>query len=172
MTLNAVASRAAKDRGQQLALDLAGEEWKTSVLVELRAWCAVRRAQGYEDMTMEQFRAEAKNHPASFRAWGPLPVIACRAGILAPMNHPDGSPVMGFAESVKTHRHPVRRWKLLSSAHPQPATSCPPNLQDAIPSEGKRQPFGSDDVSAGRHGGDSAGLLAAVAEFHRGRAAG
>jgi hypothetical protein len=169
MTLNAVASRAAKDRGQQLALDLAGTEWKESVLAELGAWCAVRRAQGHTDMTMEQFRAVAKASPPSHKCWGTVPAIACRAGILAPMVHPDGSPVMGFAESVKTHRHPVRRWKLLPSAQPQPAAACPPKLQDATPSDGKRQPFGSDDVSAGRHGGDAAGLLAAVAEFHRGR---
>ena len=118
MNLNAVASRAAKDRGQQLALDLAGTEWKESVLAELGAWCAVRRAQGHTDMTMEQFRAVAKASPPSHKCWGTVPAIACRAGILAPMVHPDGSPVMRAAESVKTHGHFVRVWRLAGTDSP------------------------------------------------------
>jgi hypothetical protein len=121
--LSAAASRAAKDRGQQLAIDFAGEGWKERVLVELEAWCAMRRAQGHVDMQMEQFRAVAVNHPASTKAWGTLPAIACKAGILAPLTHPDGSPVMRFAESVKTHRHPVRAWALASASFAAPSTA-------------------------------------------------
>jgi hypothetical protein len=128
--LNAAASRAAKEHGQQLAIDFAGEDWKARVLVELRAWCATRRAQGHEEITMEQFRAVARNVPTSHKAWGTLPAIACKAGILAPMAHADGSPVMRFAESVKTHRHPVRAWRLLPSsfASTQPAGAPSPSF--------------------------------------------
>jgi hypothetical protein len=124
--IDATASRAAKDRGQQLAIDFAGEGWKDRVLAELEAWCTVRRAQGHVDMTLEQFRATAKNVPASHKAWGTLPALACKAGILAPLTHPDGSPVMRFAESVKTHRHPVRAWALVSSFAPSTAQANSP----------------------------------------------
>jgi hypothetical protein len=167
--LNATASRAAKDRGQQMSIMFDGE-WTAAVLVELEAWIATRRAQGHTEMTFEQFRHDAVSQPHSFKAWGSLPRLACAAGLIEPMVHGDGSPVMRAAESVKTHGHFVRVWTF--SARQQPAATCPPNLHPASPSEGKRQPFGSDDVSARRHGGDAAGLLAAVAEFHRGRVAG
>lgn len=113
--LNAAASRSAKQQGMQLALDMAGD-WKTDVLVELRAWLAVHRGQGNTTMTMEQFRAQAVNQPASHKAWGPLPAMACKAGLIAPMSHPDGSPVYRLAESARTHSHPVRVWALLDSA--------------------------------------------------------
>jgi hypothetical protein len=111
VTLNATASQAAKEQGMQLALSFAAE-WKDAVLLELRGWIAIHKARGNSTMTMEQFRAEARNKPESFRAWGPLPVVACKAGLLVPMNHPDGSPVMRAAESPQTHGHFVRVWKL------------------------------------------------------------
>ena len=152
--LNATASRAAKDRGQQMSIMFDGE-WTAAVLVELEAWIATRRAQGVTEMTFEQFRHAAVSQPHSFKAWGSLPRLACAAGLIAPMVHADGSPVMRAAESLKTHCHHVRVWAF--SAHQQPPAACLPNLQDDIPSDGERQPFGSDDVSAGRHGGDAAG---------------
>jgi hypothetical protein len=161
MTLNAVASRAAKDRGQQLAIFFDGE-WTAAVLAELEAWIAARREQGYTEMTFEQFRHDAIAVPHSHKAWGSLPRLACAAGLIAPMVHADGSPVMRAAESVKTHGHFVRVWRL-AGAHL-------PSFDHAIPSAGNCQHHLTADVSAGRHGGDSAGLLAAVAEFHRGRA--
>lgn len=110
--LNATASRAAKEHGMQLALDMSGE-WKDRVMLELRGWLAIHKARGNTTVTMEQFRAEAKEQPASFRAWGPLPALACKAGLLAPMNHSDGSPVMRAAESERTHGHFVRVWRCL-----------------------------------------------------------
>jgi hypothetical protein len=76
----------------------------------------------------------------------------------------------GISDALISNIQADRVWKDHSSAHPQPAAACPPKLQDASPSDGKRHPSGIADVSAGRHRGDSAGLLAAVAEFHRGRA--
>jgi hypothetical protein len=99
--LDAVASRAAKDRGMQLAIDFAGDDWKDRVLAELRAWCASRIALGETEVTMEQFRAVAKNAPPRHQAWGPLAVLACKEGILAPLTHADGSAVYRAAASVK-----------------------------------------------------------------------
>jgi hypothetical protein len=167
--LDAVSSRAAKEHGQQLAIDFASD-WKDAVLLELRGWSAIHKARGNSTMTLEQFRAEARSQPDSHKAWGALPAIACRAGLIAPKTHSDGSPVMRNAESVKTRAHPVRVWALCFSAHPQTDATCHPKLQDASPSECERQPTGLAYVSDGPHGGDSAGLLAAVSEFHRGRA--
>jgi len=138
--LNAAASHSAKIAGQQLAMDLAGD-WKDRVLVELRAWCAVHWAQGNTEMTMEQFRAQAVSLPPSHKCWGSLPVLACKAGILAVMNHPDGSPVMRFAESVRTHRHPVRCWALVASFSPMAGTRSATS-QHAAASVAPRHPNG------------------------------
>lgn len=109
--LDAHASAAAKDHGQQLALTFA-TEWREAVLMELRGWLAIHRAKGHSTMTFEQFRHEARNQPGSHKAWGALPAIACREGLIAPLTHTDGSPVMRRAESEKTHAHPVRVWKV------------------------------------------------------------
>jgi hypothetical protein len=112
MTLNAEASRAAKEHGQQLAIDFA-TDWRDAVLLELRGWIAIHKARGFTEMTFEQFRHEARNQPASPKAWGGLAAVACRAGLIAPKTHSDGSPVMRNAESVKTRAHPVRVWQCL-----------------------------------------------------------
>ncbi|MCC2632156.1 MAG: hypothetical protein K0S48_42 [Ramlibacter sp.] len=109
--LDALASQAAKAQGQQLSIMFYGY-WTAAVMVELRAWVAMRRAQGQTTMTFEQFRHDAVAVPHSHKSWGSLPAIACRAGLIAPMNHADGSPVMRAAESVKTHGHFVRVWSL------------------------------------------------------------
>jgi hypothetical protein len=109
--LDATASQQAKADGLQLAIDFA-PEWREAVLLELRGWIAIRKAQAHLTMTFEQFRHDARNQPDSHKAWGALPGVACRAGLIEPMRHPDGSPVMKPAESVKTHGHPVRIWRL------------------------------------------------------------
>lgn len=110
--LNATASRQAKEYGQQLAIDFA-TEWKDAVLLELRGWLAIHKAKGFTTMTFEQFRHDAKEQPKTHKCWGAIPRIACGLGLIAPMNHPDGTPVMRPAESVKTHSHPVRVWRCL-----------------------------------------------------------
>lgn len=110
--LNATASHAAKQQGMQLALQMSGD-WRDEILIELRGWIAMHKARGHTTMTVEQFRAEARNQPASHKAWGAFTNMARAEGLIAPMQHPDGSPVMRLAESVKTHRHPVRCWRLL-----------------------------------------------------------
>jgi hypothetical protein len=109
--LDAVASQRAKATGQQLSIMFDGD-WTAAVMVELRAWVATRRAQGHIVMTFEQFRHDAVAVPHSHKSWGSLPAIACRAGLISPMNHADGSPVVRAAESVKTHGHFVRVWSL------------------------------------------------------------
>lgn len=150
--LSAAASRAAKQVGQQLALDMAGD-WKADVLVELRAWLAVHRGQGNTTMTLEQFRALAVNQPASHKAWGALPAIACKAGLIQPVLHEDGSAVMRRAESVRTHAHPVRLWRITDSSFAPAAAvdaNCP-SSHDPRHSVGRHQPVGVAHVGDGRH---------------------
>lgn len=169
--LNAIASLAAKEQGQQLALELAGD-WKDRVLMELRGWLAIHRAQGNSTMTLEQFRADAKNQPASHKAWGSLPRLACKEGLIAPALHGDGSPVTRPAESVKTHGHLVRVWLNLF------AFSCPfvvpdsPTVNDGQEQNEFYRTNGVPDVGERLHGGSSADLLRATAEYHRQREAG
>lgn len=110
--LDAIASHAAKDAGQQLTLSFAGD-WRSRVLLELRGWLAIHKAKGHETMTFEQFRHEAREQPSSHKSWGALPGVAARAGLIEAMTHADGSPVVRKAESVKTHSHPVRVWRCL-----------------------------------------------------------
>lgn len=146
MRINSAASYAAKRAGMQLALDIAGD-WRDRVLVELRAWCADQRAQGLTEITLEQFRAVALNVPPAHQCWGSVPSLACKAGILEPMAHPDGSPVMRFAESVRTHRHPVRAWRLPSSFSTAAAGMECATSQDADGAELANQT--ADDVGVG-----------------------
>jgi hypothetical protein len=161
--LDAVASRAAKDRGQQLSIMFDGE-WSVAVMVELRAWLARRAAEGQDTFTFEQFRHDAISQPSSHKSWGSLPAIACRAGLIEPMNHPDGSPVMVRAESVKTHSHPVRRWRLASS-FPAAAADTSPTVQEHGRAEAL--PFVGAASGCGSEGAYRAGQA-----FHRGREAG
>lgn len=137
--LDAVASSNAKQAGMQLALDVQ-DDWKDRVLAELSAWISNQVAKGATEMTIEQFRAGAIHRPTSPKAWGPLAVLACKAGLIAPMTHPDGSPVYRLAESVKTHRHPVRAYRFASSFFPAPAGAQAPRLHDRAPAEPERQP--------------------------------
>ncbi len=145
--LNATASRNAKLAGQQLALEMSGD-WKRNVLVELRAWLAVHRGQGNTTMTFEQFRAQAVNQPASHKAWGGLAVMACNAGLIAPMTHDDGSPVMRRAESVRTHAHPVRLWKIVDASFvpPPAAGGNTPRLDDQPHPVVRHQPMATTRV--------------------------
>lgn len=112
MLLDAQASHAAKLHGQQVALDFSAD-WGDDVLGELATWCRDRKAQGFTEMTFEQFRAEARAQPKSSKAWGSLPRRALMRGLIAAKVHADGSPVMRAAESVKTHSHPVRVWRIV-----------------------------------------------------------
>jgi hypothetical protein len=146
--LNAAASLKAKESGQQLALFLE-PEWKDAVLLELRGWLAIHKAQGHSTMTFEQFRHEARNQPASFKAWGALPRVACAAGLLAPMKHPDGSPVVRAAESVKTHGHCVRVWRLVDSFSPPATGDGSPSGIETGPAQARHQPSDIEGVGIG-----------------------
>lgn len=163
--LNAAASQAAKQSGMQLALDMSGD-WKTEVLLELRGWLAVHQARGFTTMTFEQFRADAKRQPPSPKAWGSLPGIACRAGLIAPKTHPDGSPVMRNAESVKTRAHPVRVWAIVSASSSTEGDKSP-MMTFAEGSVARRQPIWIEPVGEGRL---SHSAMDACAEYHRDRA--
>lgn len=109
--LDASASHQAKDAGQQLAMDFAGE-WHSAAILELRGWLAIHKAKGHTTMTFEQFRHEARNQPRTSKAWGALPRIAVKERLIAPLLHADGTPVMRNAESIRTHGHPVRVWEI------------------------------------------------------------
>lgn len=168
--LNAAASQAGKRAGQQLALDVSGE-WPEIVLAELRAWLEDHRAQGNATMTMEQFRVQAVNQPASFKAWGALPRLACAAGLLEALTHDDGSPVARPAESVRTHGHFVRVWKIVPASSSIDGDNSP-TLTLAEGSQARRHP---NDIEAGGavlHAGGGAELLRATAEYHRTRGLG
>lgn len=168
MTLNAAASRAAKDAGQQLALSF-DADWKDRILLELRGWLAIHKAKGFSTMTFEQFRHEAKNAPASHKAWGALPKIACAAGLISPMNHPDGSPVMRQAESVKTHGHHVRVWAVASSFSSPAAGTDSPSAIEALGAAAARRNSETVGVGECRHSGNADALLQATADYHRQR---
>lgn len=148
--LNAEASRAAKRTGMQMSIMFDGE-WTAAVLIELRAWLAARRQAGHETMTFEQFRHDATAHPTSHKAWGSLPALACREGLIAPMTHPDGSPVMRRAESLRTHAHPVRVWKLASSFSAPTTDAQNPTVIETEPAQARRQPLGVCQVGEVRH---------------------
>lgn len=103
-------SRHLGEEGMRMALENAGSEWAADILAEARDWFAVRSGQR---VTMEQFRQDARNKPASHKAWGSLPKLLCKAKVIAPIAHPDGSAVYTPAGSLRTHGHPVRVWLVL-----------------------------------------------------------
>ena len=105
MILDAQRGAALKERGQQIALDFAGP-WADAVLLEFRGWLAVEKAKGAKTITVEQFRAVARNQPPSSAAWGSVPRLACKAGLIAPT----GEYVK--AAAVRTRSHPVALWQI------------------------------------------------------------
>lgn len=110
--LDAAQGSALKEQGMQLAIDFAGD-WPEEVILELRAWLAVQKAIGLTNISIEQFRSQAKSQPDSHKYWGSLPRMACKAGLLAPMLDQAGERVYRRAASPKTHAHPVAMWRLL-----------------------------------------------------------
>lgn len=100
-----------KAEGQQLALDI-DESWADRMVAEFRAWAAKRVAMGLRVATIEEFRASTAYQPQSHKAWGSVPRLLVKAGLIRPQTHPDGSPVYVKAAAVKTHAHPVRQWLL------------------------------------------------------------
>lgn len=105
MTLNASLSSAAKAAGQQLTLDV-NVAWTQHAITELKAWLELRKLQGATHMTMEEFRHVARQQPSTHKAWGALTTIAKNLGLIE---------FDGYVRacSIKTHSHPVVRWRLV-----------------------------------------------------------
>jgi len=114
-TLDAPQAQRRKLAGQQLALEF-DDSWHERVIDEFRAWARQRLAMGLRLATIEEFRASAQCQPRSHKAWGALPRLLVRAGLIGAHTHADGSPVYVRAASVKTHAHPVRQWVLTANA--------------------------------------------------------
>lgn len=104
--LDAQRGEALKQSGMQAALFASGD-WQHEVMAEFRRWLARQKRAGRQWITVEQFRAEARAHPASHQAWGSLARIACVAGLIAPT----GQYVK--ASSPRTRAHPVALWRVL-----------------------------------------------------------
>ncbi len=111
-TLDHAAGAAAKHAGMQLALTFSGD-WKDEILSEFRAWIAAQKARGETVITIERFRSQAKNQPASHYAWGSMPAIAMAAGLIEPKWAAPGVQDRVRAASVRTHGHEVKCWAVL-----------------------------------------------------------
>lgn len=110
--LDAPASRAAKDAGQQLALDYSSQ-WRDTILIDLGRWLREQKAAGRSEVVLESFRAATTNHPVSTKASGALPRMACRAGLIRAATGSDGAPKYRPAQAVRTHGHPVKVWRAM-----------------------------------------------------------
>jgi hypothetical protein len=82
--------------------------WTDRTIVALREFCDQLKSERIFSMAIEDFRATRyKDKPLSSNAWGSIPRIACRKGIL----RSTGS--YRQANSPKTHRHPVMVYEII-----------------------------------------------------------
>lgn len=109
--LNPSAGRVLKDAGMQAALDFQGD-WADRVLAEFREWLQQQRDRGLTFVTIEEFRSQAWNQPTSTKAWGSLPKLATKAGLIAPRWAAPGIQDRAPAASPRTHGHEVKRWDI------------------------------------------------------------
>ena len=107
------AGEAAKYRGIQMALKFAGDGWADRILDEFAIWLTAKRLGGFKWIVIEEFRSQARNQPAGNAAWGGLPRLAVRAGLIAPYWVAKGIQGRVKAASPKTHCHEVRQWRPL-----------------------------------------------------------
>ena len=107
-----VSGKLLAERGKALALEHAGD-WSERIVLEAGVWCADRKREGMRQTTIEQLRKDARNAPPTPQAWGALPRLLCRAGLIEPAKTADGHPLYTPAASLATHGHPVRVWVLL-----------------------------------------------------------
>jgi hypothetical protein len=97
-----------KIRGQQLALDHAGESWASRTVEALRIFCENLKLSGNDTFAFEEFRVTMDHDaPLTFKAWGSIPGIAVKHGIIR------STGTYRKARSAKTHAHPVLVWKIL-----------------------------------------------------------
>lgn len=111
LVLDRAAGLALKGQGQQLALAFAGE-WSETIVAEFKAWADKQRAMGFKTCTIEMFRAQCVSQPDSHKAWGALPRVLVRQGLLQPHLDAEGNPIYRPAAAPKTHGHPIRTWLL------------------------------------------------------------
>jgi len=100
-----------KERGQQLALFGAGANWIDQIMECFAQFCADRKNEGRPEFRFEEFREtiELRGYPlpASHKAWGAVPLRACRANLI------EWTQEYVAATSAKTHAHPVKEWRAL-----------------------------------------------------------
>jgi len=117
--LDAARGKALKLQGQQYSLDFAGGEWRDQMLDYARAWLAIEVARGMRTMTIECLRAACPHQPASHYAWGSAPRILKAHGLIVEdWAAPDVQRTIR-AESVKTHSHPVKVWRIVGAGAQQ-----------------------------------------------------
>lgn len=99
-----------KEAGQQLALFNA-DDWVDTAISRLKEFCASRKQANAPQFRLEEFRMHVESigveAPPSHKAWGSLPRIAMKHGLIAPTNEYQS------AQSARTHAHPVRVWVAL-----------------------------------------------------------
>ena len=98
-----------KNAGMQLALFNA-DDWVDTAISRLKEFC-VKRKQANPEFLFEDFRLHVEalgdTPPTSHKIWGCIPRIAMKQGLIAWT----GEHVP--AQSAKTHRHYVKRWRAL-----------------------------------------------------------
>ena len=107
--MNGQLGKARKEAGQQLALFHAGD-WAETTIERLKAFCLERKASGRIDFRFEEFvqvlKSSGCDQPPSPNAYGALPRIACRNGLIAFTGQYEN------ARSPKTRSHPVKIWRV------------------------------------------------------------
>ena len=100
-----------KRNGQKQALDHSGSVWLSKVMDTMRFWLVLRKSRDEPLFRFEELRAYCEQFhdliPASHFAWGALPRVAVRAGLI------EFTDKYVKAESPKTHSHPVKQWRAL-----------------------------------------------------------
>jgi hypothetical protein len=110
--LDRARGEALKREGMQAALDFAGEDWRELVVREFREWAKRQVALGMRTAKIEEFRAVARCHPPTTKAWGSLPRILIKEGLIRPVIGADGYPVRRPAAAARTHAHHVILYSL------------------------------------------------------------
>lgn len=100
-----------RDRGQRTAREHTEEitpGWVERTIKALETFCADLRAKGHSEFVMEDFRATRMNDiPASVNAWGSIPVIAARRGIIR------FTGAYQNAKHEKAHARAVKVWSII-----------------------------------------------------------
>lgn len=109
--LDADESRRRKDAGQATAAETPKER-QEAIVAEARTWLKAQRRRGIRAVTIEEFRAQARNKPESHKFWGTLPRLLVKQGLLRGMTTAEGDPIYKPAAAPKTHAHPVRLWEI------------------------------------------------------------